>query len=1303
MSSLNIPGFYLLQTPGDGHCLLHSIIGSWSNQITNPKPPTLETIKCHVYIESINNLTKYLAFFPQISKFAYIKQLKDYIIHKKYDSAFGDTVPMIIANSLSISIKILNVQVDGSLHDIQIVPDSSESKFEISIHRKVDHFSALKLVLSQPSFRNQNSWQTTEGIHRQQPRPMDTHPTCLLSAHQPISGSGDSHRQQPRPVDPNWSQRLTDPSTPLSRTMNAHLQAQSSPDLSDIHRQQSRPMEVNSGQTTTNNITYTTDQLRNLRPTASSIPRNVRKTIFECGIWRPKSGPHRQQSWPMCSTGPSLSDTRDCNRDQLNSSDHHHDLNRSDTDSSSRSTLLKSLPRSNVFQRRNHKFHLALVNARSIRNKTQDLLHHSITKDLDACVVTETWLNKDDSPTVAALQTGGYDFQHVPRSKPNRGGGLGILYKEGVKVTKIKSANFPTFEMCLWKIYVKHTEFVLVAIYRPPYSAKHKKTVPMFINEFSDVLTDILATCNNDRLIIVGDFNIHTENSNDSDARAFNDALSNFDCVQHVKCQTHEAGHTIDLCITPASSSLHVTSPTTDCYFSDHAIIEFLLSIPKPPITKIKTQSRSLSKINTQLFKDDLVSVMSDILKLEDHHMALEYNNRLTALLNKHAPLITKSSVVRPRVAWFDSEAKDLKRKTRNHLHKWIRSKDPLDHTRYKLARNAYRQHLDDNKRQHFTDAIQAANGDPKKLFSITLNLMGKIVDNPLPSCNSDVELAEDFASFFINKIECIRTALVSNPPYTPSANIATEFPSFEPLSDASVAKIIRNSKPTTCLLDPLPTKLVKEYSHIFTPVITKIVNNSLSSAQFYNEWKTAVVIPLLKKHGLETVKPNYRPVSNLSFISKIAEKGVISQLNSHFTSNNLHSSHQSAYKQDFSTETALCVLVNDLLWALERSEVSILVALDLSAAFDTVDHNILCSVLHNNFGIRESALEWFRSYLKNRQLKVKIRDSTSDLHTFNYSVPQGSCLGPVLFNAYVSTITDCIPQGLSLGGYADDHFIKGNFDPNDIEDTTACITSIENTLLSVRDWMSANRLKLNPSKTEVIIFGSQQMLKKHTVSNINVAGDKIEVGSCIKYLGAYLDATLSFKDFISQKCRAAAISIRHIFQIRKFINTKIAKQLASALVLSHLDYSNSILCGLPANTIKPLQRIQNWAARVVLGQSKHDSAEAALKELHWLPIVERIDFKIACLVFKCIHKKAPSTLSSTLSFKSFQRSTRAATSSHRHLNEPKTSKKTFASRSFSVYGPELWNSLSPSLKAINDFKVFKKDLKTFLFRRAFI
>jgi retron-type reverse transcriptase len=131
----------------------------------------------------------------------------------------------------------------------------------------------------------------------------------------------------------------------------------------------------------------------------------------------------------------------------------------------------------------------------------------------------------------------------------------------------------------------------------------------------------------------------------------------------------------------------------------------------------------------------------------------------------------------------------------------------------------------------------------------------------------------------------------------------------------------------------------------------------------------------------------------------------------------------------------------------MERSEVSVLVALDLSSAFDTVNHSILLDVLEKDFSVTDNALQWTASYLKDRKFKVKVGRDTSDTHIFNYSVPQGSCLGPILFNVYSSTIVDCISDTQSLGGYADDHYLKGLFVPSKAGDESTCIDNIEKTL----------------------------------------------------------------------------------------------------------------------------------------------------------------------------------------------------------------------------------------------------------------
>ena len=673
----------------------------------------------------------------------------------------------------------------------------------------------------------------------------------------------------------------------------------------------------------------------------------------------------------------------------------------------------------------------------------------------------------------------------------------------------------------------------------------------------------------------------------------------------------------------------------------------------------------------------------------------------MTGLLDKHAPCKAKFITPKTCVAWFDNKAKDLKAKVRKQEKTWWKTKDPLELIRFKTIRREYRHLIHSNKITHFNNCIKEASGNPKQLFAITMGLMGKTKNNQLPDSADDKVLANDFADYFISKIETICNNLSQTPNYVPNMISNSRLTSFREVSEDTVHKILRSSKPTTCATDPIPSSLLKRNSDITANVFTSIINQSLHQSTFCDSWKQATVKPLLKKSGLELTMNNYRPVSNLSFISKIAEKIVVSQLNDYLSEHNLHSNHQSAYKQCFSTETALCALTNQLLWSLEQGRVTIIVALDLSAAFDTVDHEILINVLHSCFGISDQALGWFSSYLKDRKLCVRIRDSESDNKCFNFSVPQGSCLGPVLFNLYCSTITDCISAEQSLGGYADDHCLIDSFDPNIPTAETPCIKRMEHTLQKIESWMSSNKLKMNPSKTEIITFATKSSSKKIQTHSIKVGQESVIISDHLKYLGVWFDSLLSMEKHITTKCQIASMNIRNIAAIRRFIDLDTAKLLASSLVLTHLDYSNSILSGLPNKSILKLQRIQNWAAKVVLYRDKYSSSTNALITLHWLPIKERIDFKILCLIFKCINNMAPAYLSSLIKIKTFSRLTRASQRGIT-LEVPQVKKATFAARSFSVYGPKLWNSLPTQIHHSTTFNAFKKKVKTELFNRAF-
>ena len=244
--------------------------------------------------------------------------------------------------------------------------------------------------------------------------------------------------------------------------------------------------------------------------------------------------------------------------------------------------------------------------------------------------------------------------------------------------------------------------------------------------------------------------------------------------------------------------------------------------------------------------------------------------------------------------------------------------------------------------------------------------LLGNKKPSPLPTVFPLIDFPKRILDFFKNKIETIRNkldVLSSNPPVCTELSFHGRLLThFRPVTKDFVKRTILSSPSKTCELD-----LLLECLDPLLPCITAVFNNSLVSGVFPSVYKSALVKPLLKKMSLDPDDlKNYRPVSNLSFLSKVLETIVLSQLNEHLNHNNLLSPLQSAYRPNHSTETALLRIVNDFLTAMDNNKICILTLLDLSAAFDTIDHQILFTRLQHSFGISGPTLSWFSSYLSN-------------------------------------------------------------------------------------------------------------------------------------------------------------------------------------------------------------------------------------------------------------------------------------------------------------------------------------------------
>lgn len=457
-----------------------------------------------------------------------------------------------------------------------------------------------------------------------------------------------------------------------------------------------------------------------------------------------------------------------------------------------------------------------------------------------------------------------------------------------------------------------------------------------------------------------------------------------------------------------------------------------------------------------------------------------------------------------------------------------------------------------------------------------------------------------------------------------------------------------------------------------------------------------AAVKPLLKKSNLDPEEPkNYRPVSNLTFLSKILEKIVLTQIESHLSVTRLRETFQSAYRSGHSTETSLLRVTSDLLKATDDGHVSVLALLDLSAAFDTIDHDILITRLSKSFGIRGTALAWLSSYLTNRQQKVVIRAVESAPVFLKFGVPQGSVLGPMLFTLYSQSVSHVISKYcFNYHLYADDTQLYKSVPvhnvPTMLADLCKCTSSI-------KKWMTDNKLKMNGEKTEIMLVGSQFKLSQLNVQDVNIDNENIQLSNSLKNLGVLFDPQLSMDKAISHVRKLCYLEMRKISHIRPFVDEEITKKLILSFVMSRIDYCNSLLSGISEERLKKLQRIQNQAVKLVKKLPKRSSVTSSLNEFHWLPIRSRIKYKTAVFTYKCLNDSDfPDYLKELISIYEPSRNLR---SMNKHLlTVPRTKLKNFGQRSFLFNAPSTWNSLPEFLKTSKTLPLFKKNLKTFLF-----
>ena len=875
-------------------------------------------------------------------------------------------------------------------------------------------------------------------------------------------------------------------------------------------------------------------------------------------------------------------------------------------------------------------FRFSYLNAGSIKNKTTSLRDYIITNSVDVMVLTETWLFSDERKNAVYMNKlipRGYYFKHAPRQDECDGyGGVGLLHRKSIKVVLQKKKNsvgfgatqFECLDCVVSMTNDTRSNVRLIIVYRPPPSDKNKLKLKSFWPEWKKALKQLAA--DHKPLIIAGDVNLHLDITDNSNTVKFKNILNDLDLVQLVNQPTHTAGHILDVIITTPENkfivkdSLIVHDPgivgtNGIATQQHHYAISFNLNFVKPKTVYKEISYRNIRNLDKQAFLCDLdnCDLEFQLREMDDvDEMVKLFVTTTVYVLDKHAPCLLKKLPDRPSNSWYTSDLTKLKQEKRRLERRWMKSSLEIHRLEYRRYCAVYANALESARIKKAQEDIAGCERNKTKLFKTCRSFL----DLPktkisLEGCNDDKEIAQAFSEFFKSKTENIRLDLdkkaeLLSDDLLPSSKLnllekvrsVPKLSLFKSVTVDYMKKLIVSSNDKSCRLDLIPPRILKMFPSKFAPYITLIVNRSLTTGYVPLSFKAAIVMPSIKKYNLvPTVKESYRPVSNLQYISKLLEKTVFAQLEEHLSTFSLLPNSQSAYRKQHSTETSLLKVSNDILSQLNQGRSTLLVKLDISAAFDTVNHRMLLERYSDYFGLSDTVLDWFHSYVSNRTQSVQVGSELSEYVEINCGFAQGSTLGGPKYNMFTSPLHELIElHDISHEGYADDSNLYVSFDLKNNVETTDAVLQMENCLSDVTRWMLENRLKLNTTKTEAVLFHPPRTaISPDREIVINMEGHRIDIQQDIESLGVFLDKKMSMKKQVGLTTSKAFYHLRRISQVRKLLNRSITETLVNTLVTSRLDYCNSLLCSLPNSTMKKMQSVQNAAAKLILLKPKRD------------------------------------------------------------------------------------------------------------------
>ena len=604
-------------------------------------------------------------------------------------------------------------------------------------------------------------------------------------------------------------------------------------------------------------------------------------------------------------------------------------------------------------------------------------------------------------------------------------------------------------------------------------------------------------------------------------------------------------------------------------------------------------------------------------------------------------------------------------------------------------------------KRKYFSEKLTQFQGDLKKTWKTINQVINKKSGTTVVPCltvdGQTVRGHKDIASSMNEYFCSVGNKLSEKIPKKANPLLSGEYAIETPPLSFSFSAIMTDKLSST--LNKMKTShgsghdgIASFYLKIALPVVggslCDLFNKSLFAGKFPEDWKIARIAPIFKS-GAKDDRSNYRPISVLPFISRLFEKLIFNQFYEYLDANKSLYEHQSGFRLLHSVATALMASTNDWYLNIDNRKYTGLIFIDLKKAFDTVDHEILLEKL-KMYGVTDLEHDWFTSYLDNRKQFCRINGSSSDVKGINCGVPQGSCLGPLLFLIYINDLPFSL-QKSHVSMYADDTTIS--LSSKSIGDLQ---NDLNLDLLKLQDWLHANKLSLNVVKTQSLIIGSGPNIRKiesqpDAQPSFSIGDQEIEMIANAKYLGVQVDSQLNWDKHVDTIKTKANRALGLIKYSKKYLPSDVLNKMYRGIVEPHLSYCSSVWGCCSNSKINVLQKIQNRAARIVTNSPYDASAAPLIQNLGWPTINNLIRKETATLTYKSLNSLAPVYMRKLFTKYSDDRE-RSLRSTETDLRLPLL-KTVNGQKAFSYRGAKLWNSLEKEAKLAPSLKTFKERL----------